>query len=241
MARGAWRSPGLCEDDARIFVGLCARRPRASRSPIILGTAGFYGREFRGQRKRPRPAAGDRTSRRGSASFHRRADARARRGHWLRRDRVHHCSGNASARRRHRPVTGRSRTRHRKRASPWRVSDRCRFQVTAIWRSRSAGSGTTLSSRTCRTSRPPIFPSCPTRFHSNRAKHSTAAPTVSRSTVACSASCPRCSILRCLVLLEAAPPTIGVLAEMTQTAFPSAAVSIVPDYAGLARCVKASL
>ena len=45
----------------------------------------------------------------------------------------------------------------------------------------------------------------------------------------------------CLVLLEAAPPTIGVLAEMTQTAFPSAAVSIVPDYAGLARCVKASL
>ncbi|HTA56315.1 MAG TPA: hypothetical protein VK755_16340, partial [Candidatus Acidoferrales bacterium] len=44
-----------------------------------------------------------------------------------------------------------------------------------------------------------------------------------------------------LVLLEAAPPTIGVLAEMTHTAFPRAAVSIVPDYAGLARCVTAAL
>ena len=44
-----------------------------------------------------------------------------------------------------------------------------------------------------------------------------------------------------LVLLEAAPPTIGALAEMARAAFPSAAVWIVPDYAGLPRCVKASL
>jgi release factor glutamine methyltransferase len=42
-----------------------------------------------------------------------------------------------------------------------------------------------------------------------------------------------------LVLLEAAPPTIGPLAGMARAAFPNAVVSIVADYAGLARYVKA--
>lgn len=46
---------------------------------------------------------------------------------------------------------------------------------------------------------------------------------------------------RALVLLEAAPPTIGTLAAMASSTFPSAAVSSVSDYAGLARFVKASL
>jgi release factor glutamine methyltransferase len=44
-----------------------------------------------------------------------------------------------------------------------------------------------------------------------------------------------------LVLLEGAPPTIGTLTEMVRAAFPSATVSIVADYAGLARCVKAAV
>jgi release factor glutamine methyltransferase len=46
---------------------------------------------------------------------------------------------------------------------------------------------------------------------------------------------------RSLVLLEASPPTVEALAEMTRTVLPGALVSIVTDYAGLARCVKACL
>jgi len=42
-----------------------------------------------------------------------------------------------------------------------------------------------------------------------------------------------------LVLLEAAPPTIGTLAALTQAALPGAAVEIRSDYAGLERYVAA--
>lgn len=42
-----------------------------------------------------------------------------------------------------------------------------------------------------------------------------------------------------LVLLEAAPPTIDKLATIVRSTFPHFTISVVPDYAGLARYVKA--
>lgn len=46
---------------------------------------------------------------------------------------------------------------------------------------------------------------------------------------------------RTLLLFEAAPPIVATLAEITRAALPRAAVSVVSDYAGLERYVKASL
>jgi release factor glutamine methyltransferase len=43
-----------------------------------------------------------------------------------------------------------------------------------------------------------------------------------------------------LVLLEAAPPTIPKLKELLQTTLPNFVISVGHDYAGLARCIKAT-
>ena len=211
------------------FARLCARRARrASRWRISSDAPDSTDASLR-ERKRARAAPGDRALGRGSDSvFVRGPDARPRRRHRKRRDRLHDRGGD-----RMRSSTAPTfRTgaievaddNARRSASPSAAVSFTAISSTPV----RSSAATTWSSQTFRTSRPPIFPSRRTRRRSNRARRSTAAPTVWPYTAAHARSLPGIVARRSAHASRSRPANDRRPAALVRAALPRFAVTSRP-------------
>jgi release factor glutamine methyltransferase len=229
----------VLEDDARNFVGLCARRNAGEPIAYILGTAGFYGREFLVNQSvlipRPETELLVEEALRFIAGPMRVLDVGTGCGAIA-------CSIAAETQALVdgtdlSPAAVELATENARRLS---VSDRCNFQVSDLAEVFRGKRFDVIVANL------PYIPSAdlpqppdPVSFEPPEALDGGSDGLALYRRLL--RELPTLLEAPSLVLLEAAPPTIGVLAEMTHTAFPRAAVSMVADYAGLARCVKAAL